>query len=473
MIPVKKTKIVCTIGPKTESKEAMAKLLKAGMNVIRLNFSHGDFVEHGNRIKNLAEASKETGIKCAILQDLGGPKIRIGSFKEETIVLKQDSKFIITTDEIVGDENRVSVNYKDFAKEVSKGNTIYLHDGQEKLQVIEINGNDVVCNILVGGKIQSLQGVNIPNADLSVSALTEKDKKDLEFGIENKVDFVALSFVRSPKDIIELRETLNNAKSEAKIIAKIETPQAIKNIDEIITLSDGVMVARGDLAIEVEAEKVPALQKMIIKKCNEKGKPVITATQMLESMLKSPVPTRAEVSDVANAILDGTDAVMLSEETALGDYPTESVLEMTKVALSVEGTIESHELLQNVPDEDLKLVGESVAVSVVKTANEISAKYIVCLTRSGNIARLISRFKPTQPILVFTPNEVTFRQVLLSFGAYPIMVSKFEHLSDATKVVKQFLHDENLVEVGDKIVIASTSPFGKGVNTNMMLVETI
>ncbi len=473
MIQTKKTKIVCTIGPKTESEEMLVKLLNAGMNVMRLNFSHGDFIEHGNRMKNLALASEKTGIKAAVLQDLGGPKIRIGEFKNKKITLKQDAEFIITTDKIEGDENHVSVNYPNFAEEVSKGNIIYLHDGQEKLEVIDVKGNDVICKVVVGGEIQGLQGVNIPNADLSISALTEKDKKDLEFGIKNKVDFVALSFVRNAKDIIKLRDILNCAKSEAKIVAKIETPQAIKNIDEIISLADAIMVARGDLAIEVTAEQVPSLQKMIIKKCNEEGRPVITATQMLESMLKSPVPTRAEVSDVANAIIDGTDAVMLSEETALGEYPVESVLEMVKIAESVEGTIADHGLIQNIPDIELEKVDESVAVSVVKTADEVCAKYIVCLTRSGNIVRLISRFKPNQQILAFTPNEVTFRQILLSFGAYPVLVDKFEHLSDAVRVIKQFLNDGKLVEVGDKIVIASTSPFGKGINTNMMLVETI
>ncbi|MEI7513438.1 MAG: pyruvate kinase [bacterium] len=473
MIPTKKTKIVCTIGPKTESEEALIKLLKAGMNVMRLNFSHGDFDEHSRRIKNLKLASEKTGVEAAILQVLAGPKIRIGKFKADTVVLKKDSEFVITTDETEGDENRVSVNYPNFSKEISKGNTIYLHDGQEKLQVTEVNGNDVICKVLIGGEIRNMQGVNLPDADLSITALTEKDKEDLKFGLENKVDFVALSFVRSPKDILNLREILNNAKSEAKIIAKIETPQAIKNIDEIISEADGIMVARGDLGIEVSPEQVPALQKMIIKKCNEVGKPVITATQMMESMIESPVPTRAEVSDVANAIIDGTDAVMLSEETALGEYPEETVLEMARVALCVEEEIAKKELTQNVPDEEIPERGELVTSSVAKIANKINAKYIVCLTRSGNSARLVSRFKPYQPIIVFTPNEVTFRQLLLSFGTYPVLVDEFENQEDALKMVKQFLHDKKLADHGDKIVVVSGSPFKENAHNNMMLVESI
>jgi pyruvate kinase len=473
MIPAKKTKIVCTIGPKTESEEALTSLLKAGMNVMRLNFSHGDFEEHTRRIKNLAIASEKTGIECAVIQDLGGPKIRIGKFKTETIVLKEGANFTITIDEVDGDENHVSVNYPNFAMEISKGNTIYLHDGQEKLEVIEVKDNDVICKVITGGEIKSMQGVNLPNANLSIPALTEKDKEDVKFGIENKVDFVALSFVRYPKDILDLREILNEAKSEAKIIAKIETPQAIKNLDEIIELSDAIMVARGDLAIEMLAEQVPALQKMIIKKSNEAGKPVITATQMLESMLTSPTPTRAEVSDVANAIIDGTDAVMLSEETALGDYPTEAVAEMTRVALSVEDTIAKNEISQNVPDEHDEKLGQSVINSVAETADKVGAKIIACLTLSGKSARMISRFKPSQPIIAFTPNEVTFRQLLLSFGTHPVLVDEFESLEEALKTVKQFLHNENLVGHEDKIVIVAGSPFGENVNTNMILVETI
>lgn len=332
----KNTKIVCTIGPVTETEEMLAELLKEGMDMMRLNFSHGDFAEHQNRIDNLKKAMQETGLSALVLQDLAGPKIRIGDFENGLINLKEGELFTLTTDPIVGNEEKVSINYPNLPKEVAPGHTIFLHDGKKKLEVVEVKGNEIICKILIGGEIKSRRGVNLPDSDLSVSALTEKDKVDLEFGIKNKVDYIALSFVRTPKDIDELRDILKAKNCEAKIIAKIETPQAIKNIDEIIERVDGIMVARGDLAIEVPFEKVPLYQKQIIEKCHHAGKFVITATQMLESMIHSPVPTRAEVSDVANAILDGTDAIMLSEETTLGEHPTKSVHVMTKIAKEVE-----------------------------------------------------------------------------------------------------------------------------------------
>src|SRR3990170_2245888 len=333
---MKKTKIVATIGPATESKEKLEELLKDGMNVMRINFSHGDFAEHARKVANLHSAMKKTGIRAAILQDLGGPKIRIGDFKADSIELIPGRTFTLTTDQVEGDEKKVSIQYKNFPKEVKKGHVIYLHDGKKKLEVIKIAGNDVVCKVIVGGSIKGRRGVNLPDSELSIGSLTKKDIHDLEFGLKYDVDFIALSFVRKPEDIDELRTILKKRKSSARIIAKIETPQAIRNLDEIISKADGVMVARGDLAIEVPAEQVPLIQKMIIEKCNNLGKPVITATQMLESMIKSPIPTRAEVSDVANAILDGTDAIMLSEETTLGDYPVEAVRMMSKIAREIE-----------------------------------------------------------------------------------------------------------------------------------------
>jgi pyruvate kinase len=336
---MKKTKIVATIGPATESAERLASLLTSGMNIMRLNFSHGDFAEHQNRIENLKKATAQTKIKAFVLQDLSGPKIRLGEFSTERVDLKAGDMITITTEKIVGDATRVSINYPLFPKEVKKGDLVMVDDGKKKFQVVEIKGEDVVCKILVGGNTKGRRGVNLPNSDLSVSSITEKDRTDLEFGVKNKVDFMALSFVRKPEDIIELREILKKKKCKAKIVAKIETPQAIANIDKIIKLSDGIMVARGDLAIEVPFEKVPLYQKMIIKKCNKLGKFVITATQMMESMIKSPVPTRAEVSDVANAILDGTDAIMLSEETTLGEYPVEAVSAMTRIAEEIEGSL--------------------------------------------------------------------------------------------------------------------------------------
>ncbi len=336
---MKKIQIVATIGPKTESVQMLEKMLDAGMSVMRLNFSHGDFAEHQNRVNNLREVMKKKGVVVPVIQDLGGPKIRIGNFKTESVVLVPGQTFTITTDDILGDETIVSVNYPLLPKEVKEGHIIFMHDGKKKLVVKKIEGNNVVCEVLIGGEVKGKRGLNMPDSDLSVKSLTEKDLQDLEFGIKNNVDFFALSFVRRPEDITELRKILRDRNCNAGIVAKIETPQAIASIDEVISLSDWLMVARGDLAIEVPYQKVPMYQKMIIKKCNEQGKTVIVATQVLESMIKNPVPTRAEVSDIANAVLDGTDAVMLSEESTLGDYPVEAVTVMKTVADEIQKSI--------------------------------------------------------------------------------------------------------------------------------------
>jgi len=467
----KKTKIVCTIGPATESKEMLEKLVNAGMNVMRLNFSHGDFKEHQGRVDELRAVMEKTGKRVAIMQDLGGPKIRIGDFANGLITLKEGQTFTLTTDKIVGDENRVSVNYPLLPKEVKVGGFILLHDGKKKLEITDIKGNDVICKVLVGGEIKSKRGVNLPGAYLSISSITEKDRKDLEFGLKNKVDYIALSFVRRPSDIIELREILAKAKSKAQIIAKIETPEALENIDEILDLTDAIMVARGDLAIEIPAEDVPLAQKMLIQKCNELGKPVITATQMLESMIKSPVPTRAEVSDVANAIIDGTDAVMLSEETTLGDFPVEAVSVMTRVAKRIEKEFSSHHMMEEY--ENKNGVTDAVSSAVVKAAVEVDAKFIVALTMSGFSARMIARYRPTQPILALTPNEKDANKMTLAYGCYPIVIEKFKDMTDVMGMVRQFALKHKLAAKGDRIVIALGLPFGKSIDTNTMIMEVI
>jgi pyruvate kinase len=470
----KKTKIVCTIGPATESQEIMEKLLIAGMNVMRLNFSHGDFIEHQKRVVNLHGAVKKTGIAAAILQDLSGPKIRIGNFSTDSVFLKEGSKFTLTTDDIVGDSNRVHVNYSLLPKEVAKGHHIYIHDGRKQLEVLEVKGNDVICKVIVGGDIKGRRGVNLPHSELSISALTPKDKKDLEFGLKNNVDFFALSFVRKPEDIQELRDILDKRGSKAGIVAKIETPQAVQNIQKIIELSDAIMIARGDLAIEIPAEDVPITQKKIIHMCNVAGKPVITATQMLESMIKAPVPTRAEVSDVANAILDGTDAIMLSEETTLGDFPVKSVQVMSRIAKRVEGGFLHRQFLNtDARVGELKKVGESVTASAVRTADRVGAKYLVSFTMSGYSARMMSRHKPTQPIFVFTPNENTFRKTALTFGTHPVLLKKKISFEEAMKEVRAYFIKTKRAVKGDKIVMASGMPFGKSIETNLLLVETV
>ncbi len=470
----KKTKIVCTIGPATESEEMLTKLVMSGMNVMRLNFSHGDFAEHQGRINNIKKVQEKLGQPIAVLQDLAGPKIRIGKFEKGLTVLKEGAFFTLTTKDIVGNDEKVSINYPTFSKEIKIGDAVLLHDGKKKLQVVDIKGDEVKCKVIVGGEIKDRRGVNLPDTDLTISALTAKDMTDLEFGIKNKVDFYALSFVRRPEDITELREILKRKKSDAHIIAKIETPQAVANFDKILALVDGVMVARGDLAIEIPAENVPSVQKMIIKKCNVAGKPVITATQMLESMITSPVPTRAEVSDVANAILDGTDAVMLSEETTLGQFPVQAVEVMTKVAKKIEGDYLHRELsmkrkFENNPDG----LAESITNEAVDVADNVEAKKIVVLTNSGYSARMVSRLKPVQPILALTPNIRTYRKLVLSSGVQPILIEKFSTLTEVLNLIRSYLLKSKKVAKGDNVVVVAGMPFGKSIATNMILVETI
>lgn len=467
----KKTKIVCTIGPATESKAKLTELVGAGMNVMRLNFSHGDFAEHQNRVDNLRQIMEETGKTVAILQDLCGPKIRIGTFKDKMITLHEGKTFTLTTDEIEGTEERVHVNYPQLPKEVKKGTIIMLQDGTKRLEVVEVKGNDIVTKVMIGGSLSGRKGVNVPGADLSISALTDKDRADVEFGIKNNVDFVALSFVRRPSDISDLRAILDKAGSKAHIVAKIETPEALECLDEIISASDAIMIARGDLAIEIPAEEVPLVQKLMINKCNAVGKPVITATQMLESMIKNPVPTRAEISDVANAIIDGTDAIMLSEETTLGDFPVEAVKVMTRIACRVEKDVYTRDTIAEY--DDSHGVTDVVSQSAVRAAHNVGAKLIVALTRSGKSARMIARYRPAERILALSDAPENLSKLMLSFGCYPMATNTFETVDQIMDIVRSATLDTKLVDKGDKVVIVAGMPFGGAKDTNMILVETV
>jgi len=474
MKSIKKTKIIATIGPNSQDEKILSKMCKAGMNVIRLNFSHGDFDEHQVKVDNARKVEKQTGQPIGILQDLSGPKIRIGEFYQERVYLKKGSTFTLTTQKIVGDETRAYVNYKKLPKELKTGDVIMLDDGKKKLVVQKTTNTDVITRVEIGGETKGKRGVNLPGAELSIDALTAKDKKDLEFGIKNNVDFFALSFVRYPKDITKLRRILDKRGSEAMIISKIETSQAIEHIDAIIEASDGIMVARGDLAIEVPAEQVPELQKKIIGKCNRLGKPVITATQMLESMIYSPVATRAEVSDVANAIFDGTDAIMLSEETTLGEYPVESVETMTRIAKEAEGTYEERYDLDD-GRQDIKIgTTDSVTTSVVETAHDIGARLIVAVTQTGFSARMLSRHKPLPFILSLTPSKKTWRQLTLSFGSLPMVVGELTSIDEIFKIVREDALQSKRVKKGESVVVVAGVPFSKNRReTNMMMVEEI
>lgn len=416
------TKIVCTIGPASESEEALTKLIKSGMNVARLNFSHGTHSEHKKVISRIRAISKELGIPVSILQDLTGPKIRIGEIEKGSINLESGREFILTNRKVSGNEKEVSTNYQDLPKQAKTGDTILLSDGSIELIVTKVLESDVKTKVLIGGELTSKKGLNIPARSLDISTFTAKDKKDLDFGIKNGIDIVALSFVKNVEDILKVKRFMKRRKSEIPIIAKIETHEALKEIDSIMLAVEGIMVARGDLGVEIPLEKVPIVQKELISKANYNGKTVITATQMLKSMVENARPTRAEAADITNAILDGTDAVMLSEETAVGKYPSRSVEIMGKIS---KRTIESDlfdeliwDLRNSGPDSD----SESLCLAACNFADNIDAVAIVAYTESGSTARHISKNRPRQKIIAITPLVGTYRYLNLVWGVTPFLV---------------------------------------------------
>jgi len=475
---IRKTKIITTIGPSSEDEKTFSKMLKAGVNVARLNFSHGDHDTHRKSIQLIKSVSKKAGIPVAILQDLSGPKIRTGEQYKDKINLRKGSKIVLTTKNCIGDEGRLYVNYKKLPREVKRGSIILIDDGKKRLEVISKDKDSVTCKVIVGGEIKAKRGVNIPGASLSISSLTQKDKKDVVFGIKENVDFIALSFVRRASDVRELKriiEKSGGAKKEIGIIAKIETKDALSNLDEILKEVDAIMVARGDLAVETPPEEVPVVQKEIIKKCNIAGKPVIIATQMLESMIYSPVATRAEVSDVANSIFDGADAIMLSAETAIGEYPVETVTLMSKVAVRAEESIDHLDALKRGKALIQKngFVADSISRHVVSTAYDVDASAIVALTETGSTPRMVSRYRARQPIVVMSPNEKTLQKVLLSFGCYPIKIKQFRYVGEATERIRKEVIKNKFAKRGDNIVIAAGVPFGKTGGTNMVLVKEV
>lgn len=462
----KRTKIVATIGPATESRDAVDALLRHGMNVARLNMSHGNHEEHAARVRTIREAAKVRGVPAPILFDLSGPKIRTGEYTTERITIEEGQELILTTVPHVGDSTKIYINYERLAREVQPGSIIMLDDGKKKLEVVAVERDDIRTKVIVGGELKPRRGVNVPGAYLSIDTITDKDREDLKFGVAQGADYFALSFVRRASDVDELRSLLQKEGAHTPIISKIETLESIENLDAILAASDGVMVARGDLAIEVPTEMVPMYQKQIIKKANELGKPVIIATQMLESMIHSPVPTRAEVSDIANAVYDGADAVMLSEESALGSYAVEAVEMMCRVARTIE-----HSVLRTkaIPDS----VPDSIAESVYHVAHDVGAKAIVALTESGVTAQRVARFKPDCPIIAVTPHDDVVEKLMLVRGVYPY---KVEGISDFTKAVAgipAFVKEKGIAELGDTVAVTAGLKFGSSGSTNMLLVLTV
>lgn len=465
-LPIRKTKIVATIGPGSESKENFTKLLRAGVNVARTNMSHDDQTIHGARIKTIRAASKKEGIPVALLVDLSGPKIRIGDFADGVVELTAGAKIILSGKKCEGTVDRVFFNYPHIKTDIKPGQVLMLDDGKKKLVVDKVVGDDVYATVIVGGKTKSRRGVNIPGAYLSISALTEKDKKDLTFALQAGADFIALSFVRNAKDIETLRALIKKQGGSQMIVAKIETQEAIENIDDIILASDAVMVARGDLAVEIGPEKVPPIQKMIIRKCNELGKPVIVATQMLESMISAPVPTRAEVSDVANAIFDGADAVMLSEETSLGAFAVEAVTIMNNVALQAEGSIHTHRHHK----VQINNAVDAVSSSVVHNAEHVGAKIIAAFTESGFTSRMIARHKPAQPIIALTWFEDVARKMMLSYGCYPVIIKRFKTTEQMISLIGPTLIKGNHIKKGEFFILSTGLPINQPIRTNAMVI---
>jgi pyruvate kinase len=471
---LKKTKIVSTIGPATTNQELIEKMALAGMNVCRLNFSHGSYDEHKQRINLIRKTSEKIKKPIAILMDLCGPKIRIGDFKEGKVELKHNHKFVLTTKKIIGNENEVFINYKNIVNEVKPGEIVLLDDGKIELKIDKVLKDKLICHVVFGGELSNKKGANFPQSSLKISSLTSKDKKDLYFGVKNNVDFIAISFVRTANDILELKKLLKKLKAKAKIIAKIETKEAVKNIDEIIKESYGIMVARGDLAVEVGAEQVPIIQKNIIKKCNKLGKPVIVATQMLESMIKNPIPTRAEVSDIANAILDGADAVMLSAETASGNFPLKTVEVMARVARHTEENFNYKNLLKNKNSfSDSNLITDSISYAVANAGYNINAKVIVALTETGYTSQMISRFRIKQLILSLTPNKDTYNRLALIFGCYPYLIKPFKTIEEVKEQAKKIILENNLAKKGERFVISAGIPFGKSGSTNLLIADVL
>ncbi len=455
---IAKTKILATLGPASDSVEMLTKLLRAGADAFRLNFSHGDYSYFETLFKKLDETRYATRIPFAILIDLQGPKIRIGKVNGE-VSLKEGSVFEITTDDILGNDERVSTSYKALPQDVKPGEIILINDGLVKLQVKEIQGNSVFCEVLEGGIISSKKGLNLPGTKLSVPSVTEKDLRDLEFALKFRVDYVALSFVREARDIHFLRSWLLERGYKQKIIAKIEKPEAVENFDEILEAADGIMVARGDLGVEMETQKVPIIQKMIIEKCNKAGKLVITATQMLESMITNAIPTRAEASDVANAVLDGTDAVMLSAETSVGKHPALVVQTMNEIIKTAEKNIlpKRYDEYETPPQLENK-VFDSTAQSVAEIADKLNTKAIVVFTYSGRTAEKISKYRPVTPILAFSNIYETLSRLNLKWGVEPYHIEEFSEKDEGIQYVIKTLKEKKVIAEGDLILFTAVAP---------------
>lgn len=471
--PFTATKVVCTLGPSSSRSSEIKAMILAGMNIARLNFAHGVPNDHLIILRAVRKASTQTRIPVGILQDLPGPKLRIGQLAPSIVQLKPAAKFTLTARKTIGDQAKASVTHRALLRAVKRGDLIYLADGSIKLEATATSEDEVQCRVLVGGELSSGKGINVPGLRLKLPSLSKKDIDNLRFGVRLGVDFVGISFVQAREDVEKARRLLRGLRSKASIIAKIETPLAVERIEEIVASADGVMLARGDLGIELPVEQVPVVQKKIIGLCNRAGKPVITATQMLQSMVLSPRPTRAEVSDVANAIYDGTDAVMLSEETAIGDYPVEAVRIMKRVALSTERNLPHREDLSEREAIVSSSVPDVISFSACETAVHVKAKAIVAQTRSGLTAQRVSRYRPPLPILGLTPYDHVKRKLSLFWGVYPVVVETRLGWRQLHETARKAAVNSGFGKKGDRIVLVAGDPTSPTGTTNLLTVATI
>ncbi len=470
---MRKTKIVCTLGPATDQEGVLEAVAEAGMDVARFNFSHADYEEHTRRFDRIEAIRKATGKHIATLLDTKGPEIRLKEFKEGKVQLKKGQMFTLTTREVEGTEEIVSITYEGLPKDLEVGARVLIDDGLIEMKVAELSDTDIVCEVFNDGAISNKKGVNVPDTFLSMPYVSSKDRADIVFGIEKGYDFIAASFVRSAADVNEVRRILaeNNCNS-IQIISKIENSQGVENIDEIIEASDGIMVARGDMGVEIPLEEVPVIQKMIIKKVYRAGKQVITATQMLDSMMKNPRPTRAEATDVANAIYDGTSAIMLSGETAAGKYPVEAVQTMVRIAERTEDDIDYKKRFRQQESEDSNDVTEAISHATCMTAHDLEAKAIIAVTKSGKTVRGISKFRPACPIIGCSTFSHVCRQLNLSWGVIPLLVSEKEDAFELFEHAVDEAMKNGCLERGDTTVITAGLPLGKSGTTNMLKVQT-
>ncbi len=468
---MRKTKIICTLGPAVDDEEKLEQLIKAGMNVARLNFSHGDYEEQGNRVAMFKKVRQKLQYPVALLLDTKGPEIRIGKFKTDEVMVQEGATFTLVNEEIEGDNTKVSVSYKNLYNEIEVGTKILVNDGLIELKVQEFKDKDIICKVINGGKLSNRKSINIPNSKINLPSMTEKDIADIKFGIENNFDYIAASFIRTPEDIINIKKVLKeNGGEQLKVIAKIENRQGIDNFDKILEVADGIMVARGDLGVEIPMEEVPIRQKEFISKCCRAGKPVITATQMLESMVNNPRPTRAEVSDVANAIYDQTSAIMLSAESAAGKYPVECVKTMDRIAKSVEGSIKYWKRFKN---REYELAGNkdyeyNLNYSTCMTAMNLDTKAIFAYTNTGRTVKNLAGFLPKCPIYGITDNMVIYKQLSLVFGVRPIYVEHKESIDDMIREGVDIAQQVGIIKKGDLVVIAGGASILSDENAHKM-----